>query len=258
MREGRATRNVATLLDAPRRAMTERKALTVEQAVTLLRSVATHPYGGRWALALLTGMRQGECVELTRQAIDLEQGVITVEWALHRPRWQHECDPRCRYQRTGSCPHRRIDVPECRSCARCATPCRCGGRSRRAHGAGVVMAPMLHEILRRHIEATQPEDLLWGAIDPGEDHKAWRSALATAGLPYVPMHRLRHTTATRSTRSGVPEQTRMEIMGHSSATTTAGYTHINVTMQRDAMALLDDLLRLTSSEDLPRALNAAD
>lgn len=244
VREGRISRNVATLTDAPRRAVAERQALTVEQAVTLLRSVADDPYGGRWALALLTGMRQGECLGLTRQSVDLEQGIITVDWALQRLPWQHGCNPRCRYTRAGSCPHRRIEVPEWQESRHVQGALYLMRPKSRRSWRRVVMAPMLAEILRRHIEATQPTDLLWGAVDPSDDYRAWRVALAAAGLPAVPMHSLRHTTATLLYALGVPEQTRMEILGHSSATTTAGYTHVDVTMQRDAMALLDGLLQI--------------
>src|SRR5699024_2080781 len=112
-REGRVGRNVAALTDAPRRRVVERDALTAEQAIQLLQSVASDPYGPRWALGLLTGMRQGECLGLTRQAVDLEQGIITVEWAMHRLTWQHGCgDAPCRFKRAGSCPHRTITVPD--------------------------------------------------------------------------------------------------------------------------------------------------
>src|SRR5699024_3392218 len=108
MREGRVSRNVATLTDAPQKRVTGRTALTAEQAITLLQSVATEPYGPRWALGLLTGMRQGECLGLMRDAVDLDAGVITVEWALHRLTWQHGCDPQCKYKRAGSCPYRTV------------------------------------------------------------------------------------------------------------------------------------------------------
>ena len=101
----------------------------------------------------------------------------------------------------------------------------------------VPMAPMLHEILRRYVEAADPSGLLWGAVDPRDDYEAWKAVLVRAGLPHVPLHSLRHTASTLLYALGVPEQTRMEILGHSSATVTAGYTHIDLTMQQDAMRL---------------------
>lgn len=241
-REGRVGRNVAALTDAPRKRVVERDALTAEQAIQLLQSVASDPYGPRWALGLLTGMRQGECLGLTRQAVDLEQGIITVEWAMHRLTWQHGCDPRCKYRRAGSCPYRTIKVPDWQE-------------SRHVEGAlwllrpkslrswrRVPMAPMLHEIMKRHVATARPSGLLWGVVDPRDDYEAWKVALDRAGLPHVPLHSLRHTASTLLYALGVPEQTRMEILGHSSATTTAGYTHIDLTMQQDAMRLYGERL----------------
>lgn len=241
MREGRVGRNVATLTDAPRRRVVERDALTVEQAIQLLQSVADDPYGPRWALGLLTGMRQGECLGLTRRAVDLQQGVITVEWAMNRLTWQHGCEPRCKYKRAGSCPYRTIAVPDWQESRHIE-----GGlwllrpKSRRSWRR-VVMAPMLQEIMRRQMEYCG-DDLIFGPIDPRDDYEEWKRVLDSAGLPHVPLHSLRHTTATLLYALGVPEQTRMEILGHSSATTTAGYTHVDLTMQRDAMGQLDAAL----------------
>ena len=237
MREGRVGRNVATLTDAPRRRVVERDALTVEQAIQLLQSVADDPYGPRWALGLLTGMRQGECLGLTRRAVDLQQGVITVEWAMNRLTWQHGCEPRCKYKRAGSCPYRTITVPDWQESRHIE-----GGlwllrpKSRRSWRR-VVMAPMLQEIMRRQMGYCG-DDLIFGPIDPRDDYEEWKRVLDSAGLPHVPLHSLRHTTATLLYALGVPEQTRMEILGHSSATTTAGYTHVDLTMQRDAMGQL--------------------
>src|SRR5699024_5984614 len=104
------------------------------------------------------------------------------------------------------------------------------------------MAPMLHEIMKRYVATARPAGLLWGVVDPRDDYQAWKRALDRAGLPHVPLHSLRHTASTLLYALGVPEQTRMEILGHSSATTTAGYTHIDLTMQQDAMRLYGERL----------------
>lgn len=255
VREGRVGRNVAALVDAPRKAVSDRRALTVDESITLLRSVANDPYGPRWALALLTGARQGECLGLTREYVDLDAGVIEFAWGLQRLPWRHGCgEASCGRQRAGSCPQRTIPIPA-------------GQEARQVHGAlhllrpksrrswrRVVMPTLLREILARHIELTEPSDLLWTTdllkpkapagvpVDPSLDHRAWVEALERAGLPRVPLHTARHTTSTLLYALGVPEQTRMEILGHSSATTTAGYTHVDLTMQRDAMERLGDLI----------------
>src|SRR5699024_10223144 len=194
MREGRVSRNVATLTDAPQKRVTERAALTAEQAITLLKSVASDPYGPRWALGLLTGMRQGECVGLTREAVDLDAGVITVEWSMSRLTWQHGCDPHWKYQRAGSCPHRRIDIPDWQESRQVEGALWLLRPKSRRSWRRVVMAPMLHEIMRRHLQSAG-DGLVWGTVDPRDDYQMWRDALDKAGLPRVPLHSLRHTTA---------------------------------------------------------------
>src|SRR5699024_11009260 len=59
MRENHVTRNVATLVDAPAKAVAGRGALTADEARKLLLSVAhDERHAIRWSLALLAGLRQ--------------------------------------------------------------------------------------------------------------------------------------------------------------------------------------------------------
>ncbi|KRD36846.1 hypothetical protein ASE27_10340 [Oerskovia sp. Root918] len=254
-RDGMVMRNVATLVDAPQKAVVERDALSADQAIALLRSVADDPHGApRWSLALFAGMRQGECLGLTREFVDLESGTITVAWQLQRLTWKHGCGTKtgsgwpCAKARAGYCPSRHMNIPE-------------GQEARQVHGnlwllrpksrtswRRVPMAATLWQVMRRHLESVQgdlvfttPAGLPW---DPSDDWEAWGEALKQAGLPHMPLHSARHSTATLLYKLGVPEQTRMEILGHSSATTTAGYTHIDITMAREAMSAFDGLLAL--------------
>lgn len=250
MREGKVTRNVATLLDAPRKAVVNRGALTADQARTLMLSIATDPRAAAsWSVALLAGLRQGERLGLTRDAIDLAAGVITVSWQLQRLRWQHGCAPRCGRKRGADCPQRHITIPP-------------GQEARQVHGAlwltrpksragwrQVPIAPPLHAILTRYLDAIAPGDagLVFTRpdrhpIDPSDDAQAWDRALKAAGLPDVPLHSARHTTATLLHELQVPDQTRIRILGHSSATVTAGYTHVSGPEMADAMARLGALV----------------
>ena len=62
------------------------------RVVALLRSVSTDPDAFiRWSLALVLGMRQGECLGLTWDMVDLERGVVTVAWQQQQLRWEHGC-----------------------------------------------------------------------------------------------------------------------------------------------------------------------
>jgi integrase len=250
-REGRVTRNVATLVDAPAKAHAVRESLNADEARTLLLSVADDPQqAAMWSVALLAGLRQGERLGLTRDAIDLDEGIITVSWQLQRLKWEHGCGGTCGKTRGGSCPDRTVNIPA-------------GQEAHRIHGglwhlrpksrAGwrqVPIAPLLHEVLTRYLDDHTPGDrgLVFTRpdghpIDPSDDTAAWDQSLRDAGLPDVVLHSARHTTATLLHALGADEQTRMQILGHSSATVTAGYTHIANSITADYMGRLGDLLR---------------
>lgn len=53
----------------------------------------------------------------------------------------------------------------------------------------------------------------------------WNKALQAAGLPKVRIHSARHWTATMTAQSGMPDDARTSIMGHTSLDMTAHYTH---------------------------------
>jgi len=68
--------------------------------------------------------------------------------------------------------------------------------------------------------------------------------LRAAGLPAVRFHDLRHTAATLLLARGVNVKVVSEMLGHSSISVTLSlYAHVLPHMQRDAAAIMDDLLR---------------
>lgn len=248
-REGLLVRNVAQLVDAPRRATASRGALTPEQAVTLLRSVDQTAMGARWAAALFLGARQGEALGLAWDRVDLDAGTVDLAWQLQRLPYRHGCDGTCGRSRAGSCPRRELAVPvsfEHRVVD--------GGLvlTRPKSRAGLRVIPLpgpMLRALRWHRERSTGDGLVWTRpdgrpIDPKDDSAAWRQALATAGLPPVPLHAARHTTATLLGRLGVGERVVSSILGHNSLAVTQGYIHSDLTMQRDAMDRLGGLLAL--------------
>lgn len=257
VREGKVGRNVATLTDAPRRAVALRKALDAAQARALLLSVADRPEeAAAWSVALLAGLRQGERLGLTAGAVDLDAGIITVSWQLQRLRWAHGCAKHrpaagwpCGRVRAGSCPDRRMPIPAGQEARQVDGGLWLTRPKSRAGWRQVPIAPLLAQVLERHLagRALAPDDLVFTRpdgrpVDPSDDTAAWDTALRRAELPDVVLHSARHTTATLLYELGVPEHTRVRILGHSSATTTAGYTHVADALTRDAMGRLGDLL----------------
>lgn len=249
VKEGRVTRNVATLTDAPRKAVTTRDALDADQARTLLLSVAGDPaMATHWSVALLAGLRQGERLGLTRGQIDLDAGIITVSWQLKRIRWEHGCKKPCGKKRGADCPDRRIDIPAGQEARQIYGALWLMRPKTRAGWRQVPIAPPLHQVLTRYLvgKTLTADSLIFTndgrPIDPSRDSAAWDAALKAAGLPDVVLHSARHTTATLLHALGADEQTRMQILGHSSATVTAGYTHLSNAITADAMGKLGALL----------------
>lgn len=247
-RKGMIPRNPATLAEAPRRAVAPRPALTADQARTLLSAVQDSPLYVHWSLALLAGLRQGERIGLPVDQIDLDAGMLTVSWQMQRLPWRHGCARPCGLT-PSRCPQRTVPIPPGQEAERVS-----GGLWRlrpksRAGWRQVPLAPPLAATLDRHLSTMTPardglllHDQDGRPIDPSRDSRAWHASLALAGLPDVPLHSARHTCSTLLFELGVDEQTRMTILGHSSAAVTRGYTHVATPMTRDAMDRLGGLL----------------
>jgi integrase len=71
--------------------------------------------------------------------------------------------------------------------------------------------------------------------------RSWKTALKRAAIRHVRFHDLRHTFNTRLMESGVLQEIRMALMGHSSGGSKvhATYTHIELPAKRKAIAQLE-------------------
>ena len=231
-REGRIGRNPAALAVAPRRALAVRPALSAEDALRLLAHLdaTADPYLPHAAVALLAGLRQGERLGVTADALDLDAGLLAVRWQVQR------------------LPAGTV-VPADQEATRLHGGLWLTRPKSRAGWREVPVVGILADVLRAHLEAHPPG--VAGLVlhrgdglpcDPSQDARAWRDALASAGLPHVPLHSARHTCASLLAALGVREDIRMQILGHSSATVTRGYTHLTGAEARDGMASLSRLL----------------
>lgn len=246
-REGLLARNVAELVDKPTRVAAERKPLTAEQAKALLRSAMTtgDPMASRWAAALLLGARQGECLGLTWDRVDLTNGVVDLSLQLQQLPQVHGCGERrddgtwpCGRKAASACPKRRVDVPRgfphtILDGALALTPPKTKAR------VVPIPAPLWAILEQLPHGQPNPHNLVWHndghPIDRFSDYHAWQAALAAAGLPAAPLHVARHTTATLLMIAGVPEDIRMAILGHAGAQVHRGYAHVDLTLARAAM-----------------------
>jgi site-specific recombinase XerD len=252
-REGLVTRNVASLVDAPAKAASTRGALTSAQAKAVLTTATKDPMAARWALALLYGVRQGESLGLSWNAVDLDAGTIDLAWQLQRLTWRHGCGTpaTCGRKRGAECPARHIGAPdgfEVRPLdgALCLT--------RPKSHAGTRVLPLIEAmrvLLERQAELTadqpNPHGLVWHQpdgrpLDSKADRAAWYAALDAAGAPRVELHCARHTTATLLLELGVDATVIAAILGHSDVVTTRGYQHVDLSLSRAAVESLGRVL----------------
>jgi integrase len=207
MAEQVTSRNIAAIVKGPQKAHYEAKYLTAEQGETLLRSVATDPRAMiRWSLALIMGMRQGECLGLRADHVDLDAGTIRVEWQLQRL----EVAPRrgVKSEALGNDYH--LTEPKT--------------------GAGARLLPMpaaVLEMMRRYVPKLAPDGFVCGPgiTDERTDARAWKRALLAADLPEVRLHSARHTALTMLAKMGAPSHVREAIAGHASQAALKMYTH---------------------------------
>jgi integrase len=189
----------------------------------------------------MTGLRQGECLGLTWDRVDLAAGVIDVEWQLQRVN---------------------LSAPEGPDLTRlsgqwCLVPPK-AARSRRR----VPIIPPLLEVLRRYrdVAPRNPWGLLWTQpsglpLTSNLDREAWYAALDRAGLPRVVIHATRHTAITIMQALGVPEDVRLAAVGQSTVAVHRAYAHTSLDTMRAEMTKMTALMPGsggTNSSALPR------
>lgn len=226
-RWGLVARNVAGLVTRPRIKRQEMATLTPGQARAFLDAAQADRLCALYAVALSTGMRQGEILALRWRDVDLEAGTLQVRATL---------------QRTGD----GFLFAEPKT-----------AHSRRQ----VALTGTAIAALRRHRRAQAEERLQLGAVWEDNDlvfanevgrpveatnliRRSFHPLLKRAGLPRIRFHDLRHTAATLMLGRSVHPKVVAEMLGHSQIAVTLDlYSHVTPTMQREAVSALDAVLK---------------
>lgn len=232
-------------LEAPKAATNDRAALDIEQARALLLSAAEHRDGSRWVAALLQGMRQGECLGLTWQCVDLESEQIDVSWQLQRLKRKDGHSRTSPLVVPDGYEHRILDGTLCLV------------RPKTSSGWRIIpLVPWMTAALKawREVAPESPHGLVWPRADGQPrraevDREQWKALQAAAGIAHASGrefvgHEARHTTATLLLEAGVDPHTVTAILGHSSITTSRGYQHVSTTLARQAMEAVAARLEL--------------
>ena len=214
---------------AQRAAITAHRTLGVERK----HAVATHP--SRWLAALLQAMRQGECLGLGWDDVDLGRGLLRIQWELQEV---SRADTIPAHLRARHLTGRYWLLPP----------------KTRAGERIVPIVPMMHDTLTEWRAACpdSPHGLVWPRPDgspqsPALDRLAWRGLQAVAGVqhpagrPYL-VHEARHTTATLLQAAGVTPEVIISIVGHASYASTQPYIHRDLSQARAALEAVAGML----------------
>lgn len=220
-----APRNVASLIEPPEVQRREVPVVTIERAREILRAVEGDGFAALYRVALFTGMRRGELVGLRWHDVDLDEGALTVRRSVQRVAGTVQVvEPKT------SRSHRTMALPD----STVATL-----REQRVHQI---------EAGLRVGRPWSTADFVFGKpdgepLEPSSVTVRFQGLLADAGLPRMRFHDLRHATASLLIADRVPARVVMEMLGHSSITTTMNiYAHVMPALQREAANHLDDIL----------------
>lgn len=275
--KGMIPRNPVKAAEVPEANPKERRALTADQGMHLLRTTYenNHPFLVPLAIMLFTGVRVGEAVGVTWDRVNLSTkmdgtgGAIDVTWQVTSVTKQHGCGDKndddswpCGKTRGWACPQAHVEFPT-------------GKEYIHLHGANYLsrpktsaslrllpMTPQLNAFMTWQAPKTQTlagntgnfvtiaPDISRGpntprCIAPKAGWAMFKECLEMAGLPTdVKQHEMRHTTASLLHEAGVDPETIQMILGHTSIATTKIYMHINQVRAAAAFATLDEMMNL--------------
>lgn len=202
----RLSRNPMDAVARPRTAATERLALTDEQAIEFLKWCAQDLSRAIWAVFLLTGARRGEILGLEVERVT---DILDLSWQLQRITNIDGARKDYEYRHV----HATLYLTRPKS------------------KKGWRIIPLVNPLasLMKMIIGDRTDGLVFsrpegGPWYPDDATEAFKAALKDAGIEGdIVLHGVRHTTIDLLYLSGVPEAIIMEIVGHSTRSTTRGY-----------------------------------
>lgn len=249
MLEGHPLHPRVLATQAPKKAVSDRDAMTIEQALAILPAAGMLHHGSRFLAALLQGMRQGECLGLTWPAVDFEANTITVEWQLKALPYKVARDRSSGFRIPDG-----YEVRHLKGQMHLVRP-----KSKAGYRV-IPIVPVMREALlawrdrAASLIRENPHDLVWPNLDGSPtyykiDDQEWYGIQQAADVQHpagrlFSIHEARHTTATLLLEAGVDPTVIVAIMGHSDILTTRGYQHVRTERAREALEKVATRLEL--------------
>jgi integrase len=268
------TRNVATLIDAPRYQPREIQPLSPREARELVAAVEDHRLGPLFSVTTALGLRIGEALGLAWKHVNLERGTLSIVQGLERSggdrgvrlalnkerrallklrRKATDRAERCEIDVTLKEIRKRLKEKGVRQTLHFTEPK--SVRSRRT----ITLPAIAITALKKHRTRQKKERLAAGgdwkdsglvfttplgtALDLRNVHREFKAILTAAHLPNIRLHDLRHTAATLLLAQGVDPRTIMETLGHSQISLTLNtYSHVVPALQEMAAEKMNAIL----------------
>ncbi|MFH9247065.1 tyrosine-type recombinase/integrase [Streptomyces lydicus] len=224
-REELVTRNVASLVEAPKVVSRETTPWSLDETLTFLEEARRDPLYAAFVLAIAMGLRRGEVLGLRWSDVDLDGRVIRISNQVQRIGGELYQDT----TKTGKI--RPVPLPLI-----CVAALR-WHRLRLTHEAEKRGTAMSSAGLVFTTRSGRP-------IEPRNLNRSFARLTASAGLRSIRLHDARHGCATLLTAAGVAPRVLMEILGHSQISMTMDvYAHVAQDTQREAISHMDRLLK---------------
>jgi integrase len=224
-RDGLVGRNVAGLVTPPRRDTREFRALRPDDAKALLTAAQGEPLEAFWTMAVTTGLRLGELQALKWGDLDLGRRRVQVRRTL-------AVDGKPIFSATSTKKNHNRTV----WLARAAVDALEAHRERQEHQRADAQDAWIENGL---VFTTGTGNPLDGRNLRG---RQFPKLLATAGLPAMRIHDLRHSAASMLLAEGVPVKVVSEMLGHADVSTTLRiYAHVLEGAQAQAADYMDRL-----------------
>lgn len=211
---------------APAVAVNDRTAMSIPDAIAILNVASYLPHGSRWAMAFWHGMRQAECLGLTWDAVNLEVGIVTVEWQLQSLPYIDRKNKALGFR-----------IPDGYEVRHLSGAYHLTRPKSKAGYRVIPLTPAMTEALTdwHKIAPENPWGLVWPRLSgqptyDRDDREEWYGLQGTAQVGhangrYYMLHEARHWTASQFLEAGTDPHQVTALMGHSSIMTTRGYQH---------------------------------